>query len=83
MQVPNGRIKLKSYQIDDNCIQVYFKCCTIYFSITLFNVQIICFQIDLVLKSDGGDLSDFTTNGEWYLLGEYLENQFNTLNLKK
>nr|CAI54103.1 nicotinic acetylcholine receptor, alpha7-2 subunit [Myzus persicae] len=27
------------------------------------------FQIDLVLKSDGGDLSDFTTNGEWYLLG--------------
>ncbi|KAF0770456.1 acetylcholine receptor subunit alpha-type acr-16-like isoform X4 [Aphis craccivora] len=24
------------------------------------------FQIDLVLKSDGGDLSDFTTNGEWY-----------------
>ncbi|XP_050425104.1 acetylcholine receptor subunit alpha-type acr-16-like isoform X2 [Adelges cooleyi] len=27
------------------------------------------FQLDLVLKSDGGDLSDFTTNGEWYLLG--------------
>ncbi|XP_025197412.1 acetylcholine receptor subunit alpha-type acr-16-like isoform X3 [Melanaphis sacchari] len=27
------------------------------------------FQIDLVLKSDGGDLTDFTTNGEWYLLG--------------
>lgn len=29
------------------------------------------FQLDLVLKSDGGDLSDFTTNGEWYLLGKY------------
>lgn len=27
------------------------------------------FQLDLVLKSDGGDLSNFITNGEWYLLG--------------
>lgn len=27
-------------------------------------------QLDLVLNSeDGGDLSDFITNGEWYLLG--------------
>lgn len=29
-------------------------------------------QLDLVLNSEtGGDLSDFITNGEWYLLGEY------------
>ncbi|XP_017859578.1 PREDICTED: neuronal acetylcholine receptor subunit alpha-6 isoform X2 [Drosophila arizonae] len=29
-------------------------------------------QLDLVLNSeDGGDLSDFITNGEWYLLGTY------------
>lgn len=28
-------------------------------------------QLDLVLKSEeGGDLSDFITNGEWYLVGE-------------
>lgn len=27
-------------------------------------------QLDLVLKSDGGDLSNFITNGEWYLLGK-------------
>lgn len=28
------------------------------------------YQLDLVLNSeDGGDLSDFITNGEWYLLG--------------
>lgn len=27
-------------------------------------------QLDLVLNSeDGGDLSDFITNGEWYLIG--------------
>ncbi|XP_015370105.1 PREDICTED: neuronal acetylcholine receptor subunit alpha-7-like [Diuraphis noxia] len=36
------------------------------------------FQIDLVLKSDGGDLSDFTTNGEWYLLG--MPGQKNVIN---
>uniref|UniRef100_A0A182F6Z4 Neurotransmitter-gated ion-channel ligand-binding domain-containing protein n=1 Tax=Anopheles albimanus TaxID=7167 RepID=A0A182F6Z4_ANOAL len=29
-------------------------------------------QLDLVLNSeDGGDLSDFITNGEWYLIGTY------------
>nr|ABJ09675.1 nicotinic acetylcholine receptor subunit 6 isoform VIII [Musca domestica] len=29
-------------------------------------------QLDLVLSSeDGGDLSDFITNGEWYLIGTY------------
>jgi len=38
----------------------------------LVNILKLYFQIDLVLKSDGGDLSDFTTNGEWYLLGKYL-----------
>jgi len=28
-------------------------------------------QLDLVLNSEtGGDLSDFITNGEWYLLGK-------------
>lgn len=27
-------------------------------------------QLDLVLNSEkGGDLSDFITNGEWYLIG--------------
>lgn len=34
-------------------------------------------QLDLVLNSEaGGDLSDFITNGEWYLLGEYLNPYF-------
>ena len=29
------------------------------------------FQLDLEMKSeDGGDLSNFITNGEWYLLGK-------------
>lgn len=29
-------------------------------------------QLDLVLKDEaGGDLSDFITNGEWYLIGEF------------
>lgn len=29
-------------------------------------------QLDLVLKSEeGGDLSDFITNGEWYLIGKH------------
>nr|CAD7257723.1 unnamed protein product [Timema shepardi] len=29
-----------------------------------------CSQLDLVLNSEeGGDLSDFITNGEWYLIG--------------
>lgn len=29
-------------------------------------------QLDLVLNSDdaSGDLSDFITNGEWYLIGK-------------
>lgn len=28
-------------------------------------------QLDLVLKDEnGGDLSDFITNGEWYLIGK-------------
>lgn len=32
---------------------------------------VLLFQLDLVLNSEeGGDLSDFITNGEWYLLGE-------------
>lgn len=30
-------------------------------------------QLDLVLKDEnGGDLSDFITNGEWYLIGEFI-----------
>lgn len=29
-------------------------------------------QLDLILKSDeGGDISDFITNGEWFLIGKY------------
>lgn len=43
----------------------YCKIILVFFSFFLL------FQLDLVLKSDGGDLSDFTTNGEWYLLGKY------------
>ena len=32
---------------------------------------VLLFQLDLVLNSEeGGDLSDFITNGEWYLLGK-------------
>lgn len=31
------------------------------------------FKLDLVLNSEeGGDLSDFITNGEWHLIGEYI-----------
>ncbi|KAJ9576118.1 hypothetical protein L9F63_007005, partial [Diploptera punctata] len=34
------------------------------------NNTVYCFQLDLVLNSEeGGDLSDFITNGEWYLIG--------------
>lgn len=30
-------------------------------------------QLDLVLKSeDGGDLTDFITNGEWFLIGKQI-----------
>lgn len=37
---------------------------------TSIKKKIYIYQLDLVLNSeDGGDLSDFITNGEWYLLG--------------
>lgn len=35
-------------------------------------VWILVLQLDLVLKSEeGGDISDFITNGEWFLLGKF------------
>lgn len=46
-------------------------------------------QLDLVLKDEaGGDLSDFITNGEWYLIGECsnsdsLNKQLSALNENK
>lgn len=58
-------------------LQKQFKIMNLHGSINNWNNENICvlmvllFQLDLVLKSDGGDLSDFTTNGEWYLLGKY------------
>ena len=29
-----------------------------------------CFQLNLLVKAEKGDLSTFVTNGEWHLLGE-------------
>lgn len=41
---------------------------------------VLLFQLDLVLNSEeGGDLSDFITNGEWYLLGKSVFLSFSLL----
>lgn len=42
-------------------------------SVSIFanNIVFLLLQLDLVLKDeDGGDLSDFITNGEWSLLSK-------------
>ena len=31
-----------------------------------------CFQLNLIVKNEKGDLSTFVTNGEWHLLGKQI-----------
>jgi hypothetical protein len=46
--------------------------------ITLFTkrvsaaIKLSCFQLNLLVKDEKGDLSTFTTNGEWHLLGKLI-----------
>lgn len=41
----------------------------------LFSFYVIT-QLDLILKSeDGGDISDFITNGEWFLIGKLMQTE--------
>ena len=34
--------------------------------------RLCCFQLNLVVKNEKGDLSTFVTNGEWHLLGKQI-----------
>ena len=39
-------------------------------SFPLETIKFSCFQLNLLVKAEKGDLSTFVTNGEWHLLGK-------------
>ena len=63
-----------AYKISTNCknlTQVYIRMCIPQWRRLACSICKSFVQLDLVLNSeDGGDLSDFITNGEWYLIGK-------------